>query len=70
MTEREKKRKLAAAMAAVAAYMQGEQEALSAGPRQPADRSSARVRPWAAGGRADQMNLRQLMQLRTFPKIN
>ena len=65
MTTQLDKKKLAAALAAVAAYMQGEQEALAAGPRRPAERT-APARLWAAGGRADQMNLRQLMQLRTF----
>ena len=63
------KKKLAAAIAGVAAYLQAEQEAAQAasmtGP------PAAPVEPiklWGINGRQTQMMNRQLMQMRTFKK--
>ena len=58
------KKKLAAAIAGVAAYLQAEQEAASmtgppAAPVEP-------IKLWGINGRQTQMMNRQLMQMRTF----
>jgi hypothetical protein len=58
----------AAAIAAVAAYLQLEAEtaALAAAESPPAAAVQAAPRLWGASGRQEQMQLRQLMQLKTF----
>ena len=62
------KKKLAAALAGVAAYLQAEQEAaammVSPSPTAPAEP----MRLWGLSGRQNQMMTRQLMQMRTFSK--
>ncbi len=63
-------KKKAAAIAAVTAYLQQEAEAAAlcaAEPGLPASGATAAVpRMWGASGRQEQMQLRQLMQLKTF----
>ncbi len=67
MTEITDKKKLAAAIAGVAAYLQAEQEAVTAasmaGPPKPPAKP---IRLWGISGRQAQMMNRQLMQMRTF----
>ena len=66
------KKKITAAIAAVSAYLQDEQAAAAQAamqqktpmPPEPA----GYVRPWAANGRLAMMQMRNLMQLRTFCK--
>jgi len=60
-------RKLAAVMAAVTMYIQNEEEALLQAPPQKPARHAVAVSPlWGMSGRQHQMQLRGLMQLRTF----
>jgi hypothetical protein len=60
-------RKIAAAVAAVTAYIKSEEEAICL-PGAPAVRPKPLVRPnlWGASGRASMMQVRSLMQLKTF----
>ena len=71
-------RKATAAVAAVLQYIKTEEEAIAmqsamqAGqPQVPsvAQRAAPAVRPWGVSGRQTQMQLRNLMQLRTFRKL-
>lgn len=62
-------RKRAAAITAVACYLQLEAEAAAAAalPAAPtAEPAAAGPKPWALAGRQGQMQLRTLMQLRAF----
>jgi len=60
-------RKLAAVAAAVNMYIQTEEEALlQPPPEKPARRRAAAAPLWGLSGRQHQMQLRGLMQLRTF----
>jgi hypothetical protein len=60
-------RKLAAAIAAVSAYLQIEAEqAAAAEPGPAAAPAAAGPMPWSLAGRQGQMQLRGLMQLRAF----
>ena len=60
-------KKLAAIMAAVGAYMAGEEEAvLSAMMPRAARQLPAPVRLWGASGRREQMDQRWMMQMRMF----
>ncbi len=66
------KKKITAAIAAVSAYLQDEQAAAAQAALQQqspiAREPVGYVRPWAANGRQAMMQLRNLMQLRTFCK--
>jgi hypothetical protein len=63
--------KIAAAIAAVGYYLQAEAEMkeLAAQPHIAAAEAAAGVKLWALNGRQTQMQLRNLMQLRTFSRI-
>ena len=68
------KQKIAAAIAAVSAYLQEEaaaaQSAMQAGASDAPYRQPAGfVRPWALNGRQTMMQIRNLMQLRSFTKL-
>ena len=69
------KKKITAAIAAVTAYLQDEQAAAARAAIDEAAPSTAfrdpvgYVRPWAANGRQTMMQVRNLMQLRTFTKF-
>ncbi len=68
------KKKISAAIAAVSAYLQDEEAAAAqaAASQTPAATSYREpvgyVRPWSASGRQAMMQMRNLMQLRTFNK--
>ena len=68
------KKKLTAAIAAVSAYLQDEEAAAAQAAMPPAAAIAqyreplGYVRPWAANGRQAMMQMRNLMQLRTFNK--
>ena len=68
------KKKITAAIAAVSAYLQNEQAAAAQAAIEQATPVAAYreptgfVRPWAANGRQTLMQIRNLMQLRTFTK--
>jgi hypothetical protein len=66
----EKNKKMAAAMAAVTAYIKTEEEMASAGMEiaAPAQAEYRHSGIWGVSGRQSQMQLRHLMQLRTFQK--
>jgi len=67
MTHRARDKKVAAAIAAVTAYLQYEQEAGVAGTlEEPAAVPAAPVRLWGVSGRQAQMHNRTLMQMRAF----
>ncbi len=61
-------KKLAAAIAAVNAYISMEEQALAMAalgiPKKP--RRDTRMAPWGQSGRRDTMQLRNMMQLRSF----
>ena len=59
-------KKIAAAVAAVTAYLEQEQAALSGAPPAEPERPVAPMRLWAASGRQAQMADRRLMQMRAF----
>ena len=66
------KRKIIAAIAAVSAYLQDEAAAQAAAQHSaaaaPCRQPDGYVRPWAANGRQTMMQLRNLMQLRSFSR--
>ena len=71
-------RKTAAAIAAVMHYVKTEEEAIAmqnallaaqSQVQQPAQPPAAAVKPWGASGRQAQMQMRNLMQMRTFRKL-
>ncbi len=61
-------KKMAAAIAAVTAYLQQEQEALAlqAMDAQTAPAALTAGRPWGMSGRQNQMQLRNLMEMKAF----
>ena len=70
--------KTAAALAAVMQYIKTEEEAIAmqnamlAAPsqiQQPAQPPAPAVKPWGVSGRQAQMQMRNLMQMRTFRKL-
>ena len=70
--------KSAAAIAAVLQYIKTEEEAIAmqsamaaAAPRMPevAGQPAAAIKPWGVSGRQAQMQMRNLMQMRTFRKL-
>ena len=70
--------KAAAALAAVMQYIKTEEEAIAmqsamqaAQPRMPmlAQQPAPEIKPWGVSGRQAQMQMRNLMQLRTFRKL-
>ena len=70
----DKDKNIAAAIAAVSAYMQEEQAAALSAAQQRAGLAARTqeppgfVRPWALNGRQAMMQMRNLMQLRTFAR--
>jgi len=71
--------KTAAAIAAVQQYIKTEEEAIAmqsamqaAQPQMPmiAQQSAPAAKPWGVSGRQAQMQMRNLMQLRTFRKLS
>ncbi len=65
----DRKKKLAAALAAVRTYIQTEEEALLTPPAAPVAVAAQPVAPsglWGVSGRQSMMQTRNLMQLRTF----
>jgi hypothetical protein len=65
----DRKKKLAAALAAVRTYIQTEEEALLTPPAAPAAVAAQPAVPqglWGASGRQSMMQTRSLMQLKTF----
>ena len=67
MSPTAKNKKITAAIAAVTAYLQYEQEAGAMGPvEEPATVPAVPVRMWGVSGRQAQMQNRTLMQMRAF----
>ena len=68
------KKKITAAIAAVSAYLQDEEAAAAQAAELPVQGAAqfrepeGYVRPWATNGRQAMMQMRNLMQLRTFNK--
>ena len=63
-------KKLAAALAAVAAYIQTEEEALvMPPPEKPQPRRFDQGNLWAMAGRQGMMQMRTLMQMKTFNRL-
>ena len=63
-------KKLAAALAAVAAYIQTEEEALVIPPpERPKPRRFEQGNLWALSGRQGMMDMRNLMQMKTFNRL-
>jgi hypothetical protein len=58
-------KKVAAAMAAVGLYLQQEEAARE---QEVAPQIKAQFSPWAHSGRQDMMNMRRLLQMRTFTR--
>jgi hypothetical protein len=68
--------KTAAAIAAVMQYIKTEEEAIAmqnamqaAAPQMPRFAPTPALKPWGVSGRQAQMQMRNLMQLRTFGKL-
>ncbi len=63
-------KRLAAALAAVTTYIQTEEEALVMPPaKMPEPRRFDQGNPWALSGRQGMMNMRNLMQMKTFNRL-
>ena len=63
-------KRLAAALAAVSAYIQTEEEALvMPPPKQPQPRRFDQGNLWAMAGRQGMMQMRGLMQMKTFNRL-
>jgi hypothetical protein len=63
-------KRLAAALAAVTAYIQTEEEALlSPPPKRPAPRRFDQGNLWSLSGRQGMMQMRNLMQMKTFNRL-
>ena len=63
-------KKLAAALAAVSAYIQTEEEAiLTPPPERPEPRRFDQGNLWALSGRQGMMQMRNLMQMKTFNRL-
>ena len=73
----ENEKKMAAAMAAVGTYLQQEEEsfhyavaaAMAPPAQEPAPTPAPAVSPWAQSGRQQQMQLRNLMQMKAFHRF-
>ncbi|MEE4265077.1 MAG: hypothetical protein V2I56_20490 [Desulfobacteraceae bacterium] len=68
-----KDKKVTAAIAAVMSYLQDEeavcaQAAISGMPQAPAATAVGIIKPWGMSGRQAQMQMRNLMQMRTFQR--
>ena len=63
---KKEKQKRAAAIAAVTAYIKSEEEIMAATGPMSAPVRKERSYVWGMGGRQSQMQLRNLMQIRTF----
>ena len=68
-----KDKKVTAAIAAVMSYIQdeeaaGAQTAMSGMPHAPAATAADIIKPWGMSGRQAQMQMRNLMQMRTFQR--
>ncbi len=66
MNTTSQKKKMAAAMAAVNAYLEQEAEAIRLEQEAAAARASQGPNFWAISGRQDIMNMRRLIQMRVF----
>ena len=65
-----KEKRLAAALAAVTAYIQTEEEALvMPPPEKPQPRRFDQGNLWSLSGRQGMMNMRNLMQMKTFNRL-
>jgi hypothetical protein len=65
-----KEKRLAAALAAVTAYIQTEEEALvMPPPERPQPRRFDQGNLWSLSGRQGMMNMRNLMQMKTFNRL-
>ena len=65
-----KEKRLAAALAAVTAYIQTEEEALVLPPpERPQPRRFDQGNLWGLSGRQGMMNMRNLMQMKTFNRL-
>ncbi|WP_319406357.1 hypothetical protein [uncultured Desulfosarcina sp.] len=63
-------KRLAAALAAVTAYIQTEEEALvTPPPERPRPRRFDQGNLWSLSGRQGMMNMRNLMQMKTFNRL-
>jgi hypothetical protein len=63
-------KRVAAALAAVSAYIQTEEEALvMPAPKRPEPRRFDQGNLWALSGRQGMMNMRNLMQMKTFNRL-
>jgi hypothetical protein len=63
-------KRLAAALAAVTTYIQTEEEALlSPPPKRPEPRRFDQGNLWSLSGRQGMMNMRGLMQMKTFNRL-
>jgi len=63
----EDRKKMAAALAAVNAYLQMEEQAAAHSAAQSADTAPQQMQSgWSLSGRQDMMTMRRLIQLRTF----
>jgi hypothetical protein len=73
----EREKKIAAAMAAVGTYLQQEEEsfhyavaaAMAPPVEQPVQAPAIAASPWAQSGRQNQMQLRNLMQMKAFHRF-
>ncbi len=66
MNNKAYKKKMAAAMAAVNAYLEQEAEAIRLEQEAAAARASQGPNLWGLSGRQDMMNMRRLIQMRAF----
>ncbi len=64
----DRNKKMAAALAAVNAYMM-EQEAMAAAMAEQAAQPPMQFSPWAMTGRQEMMSMRNLMQLKAFTRL-
>lgn len=63
-------KKLAAALAAVSAYMQMEEEAMFLGPPEKKGRRKlSQGNLWGYAGRQGMMNMRNMMEMKTFNRL-
>lgn len=65
----DKKKKIAAALAAVSLYLQEEEAAVTAERAVAIDKGPPPMSMWGHSGRQDMMTMRRLIQLRTFTRF-
>lgn len=65
----DKKKKMAAALAAVSLYLQQEEAALCEQQAPGPETGGAAYSPWAQSGSQEMMTMRKLIQLRTFTRF-